>query len=348
MLRSSLLLAAALTLAACSHGTATVSADAERLVPVSVVATEAGPAAPAIRTSAMLIHKDEVRLAFKIGGVIARIAVDEGGAVTKGQVLAELELAEVGSQVEQSRQMLVKAERDLKRGERLHAEQVIALEQLQDLRTQRDMAAQALKGTSFNREYAVITAPSDGVVLRKLAEARETVAPGAPVLVLGNADSGFVLKASLADRDVVQLGLGDRADVRFDAFPGEQLVASVTRLPAAADARTGMFDVELSVEGEFPRAKSGLVGRIALVPAAAGANQLSYVPITAILEGDRDRATVFVFTRASETVHRRPVEVAFIDGDRVALTAGLDVGTEVVTDGAAYVEDGKKVRLSKR
>lgn len=348
MLRASLLSAAALVLAACSNGTATVNSNAERLVPVSVVATEAGPAAPAIRTSAMLAHKDEVRLAFKIGGVIARIAVDEGSQVKKGDVLAELELAEVGSQVEQSRQMLVKAERDLKRGERLHAEQVIALEQLQDLRTQRDMAAQALKATSFNREYAVITAPSDGVVLRKLAEARETVAPGAPVLVIGNADSGFVLKASLADRDVVQLALGDQAEVRFDAFPGEKLSAKVTRLPAAADPRTGMFDVELSVQSEFPRAKSGLVGRIALTPSSAGANQLSYVPITAILEGDRARATVFVFTRASETVHRRPVEVAFIDGDRVALTAGLEVGTEVVTDGAAYVEDGKKVRLSKR
>ena len=348
MLRFSLMLAAMLTVAACSNGTATVNANVERLVPVNVVLAEAGPGAAAIRTSAMLAHKDEMRLAFKIGGVIARINVDEGSLVKKGQILAELELAEVGSQVEQSRQMLVKAERDLKRGERLHAEQVIALEQLQDLRTQRDMAAQALKGTSFNREYAVITAPSDGVVLRKLGEARETVASGVTVLTLGSSDTGFVLKASLADRDVVQLALGDNAEVRFDAFPGEKFKAQVTRLPAAADARTGMFDVELSLEDTLARGKSGLVGRIALVPATAGAKQLSYVPIASIHEGDRGRATVFVFTRASETVHRRAVEVAFIDGDRVALGSGLEVGTEVVTDGAAYVEDGKKVRLSKR
>ena len=348
MLRASLLAGVSLILVACSNGTATVNSNVERLVPVSVVAAEAGPAAPAIRTSAMLAHKDEVRLAFKIGGVIARIDVDAGSAVKKGEVLAELELAEVGSQVEQSRQMLTKADRDLKRGEQLHKEQVIALEQLQDLRTQRDMAAQALKATSFNREYAVITAPSDGVVLRKLAQARETVSAGTSVLVLGSADTGYVLTASLADRDVVQLALGDLAEVRFDAFPGEKLKAHVSRLPAAADARTGMFDVELSIDGDFPRAKSGLVGRIALIPASANASQLSYVPISAILEGDRARATVFAFQRSDETVHRRPVTVAFIDGDRVALTEGLAVGSEVVTDGAAYVEDGKKVRLSKR
>jgi hypothetical protein len=40
--------------------------------------------------------------------------------------------------------------------------------------------------------------------------------------------------------------------------------------------------------------------------------------------------------------------VAFIDGDLVALKGGLEVGTQVVTDGAAYVEDGKAVRLAKR
>lgn len=348
MYRSILIAALTLALAACSNGNGAISPPAERLVPVTLVAATAGPAAPAIRTSALLAHKDEMRLAFKIGGVIARIAVDEGAVVKAGSVLAELELAEIGSQVEQTRQLLAKAERDLERGERLYREQVIPLEALQDLKTQRDVAAQTLKATRFNREYAVITAPSDGVVLRKLAQARETVAPGAPVLVIGSADAGYVLKASLADRDVVQLALGDRAQVRFDALPGVSLDASVTRLPAAADARTGMFDIELALDGTDSRLRSGLVGRIALIPASASAGELVQVPIAAILEGDRQRASVFVFDASDSSVHRRAVEVAFIDGDLVALKGGLEVGTQVVTDGAAYVEDGKAVRLAKR
>ncbi len=219
------------------------------------------------------------------------------------------------------------------------------LESLQDLKTQRDIAAQALKATRFNREYAVITAPSDGVVLRKLAQARETVAPGAPVLVLGSADAGYVLKASLADRDVVQLALGDACEVRFDALPGATLAAEVTRLPAAADARTGMFDVELALAATDPRLRSGLVARLALTPASAGAASLVRVPIAAILEGDRSRASVFVFDAAQQTVARRAVEVAFIDDEQVALASGLDAGAQVVTDGAAYVEEGKKVRV---
>ncbi len=345
MFRLTLITALTLALAACSNGNGAINAEAERIVPIKVAVAANGAAAPTIRTTAMLAHKDEMRLAFKIGGVIASISVDEGAAVKAGQVLAELELAEIGSQVEQSRQLLRKAERDLERGERLYRDQVIPLESLQDLKTQRDIAAQALKGTSFNREYAVITAPSDGVVLRKLAQARETVAPGAPVLVLGSVDAGYVLKASLADRDVVQLALGDQAEVGFDALPGTALTAEVTRLPAAADSRTGMFDIELALAATDPRLRSGLVARLALTPASASAATLVRVPIAAILEGDRDRASVFVFDAGKETVSRRAVEVAFIDGDQVALASGLDAGAEVVTDGAAYVEEGKRVRV---
>lgn len=348
MFRSLLIAAMALAMAACTNGNSAVQAEAERLVPIAISTANNGPAAPAIRTTAVLAHKDEMRLAFKIGGVIARITVDEGASVKAGDVLAELELAEIGSQVEQSRQLLGKAERDLERGQRLYQEQVIPLESLQDLKTQRDVAAEGLKATRFNREYAVITAPTAGVVLRKLAQARETVAPGAPVLALGSADAGYVLKASLADRDIVQLALGDVADVRFDALPGEQMQATVTRLPAAADARTGMFDIELALPAGDTRLRSGLVARLALTPASASAAERVQVPIAAILEGEHQRASVFVFDAATSSVHRQPVEVAFIDGDRVALTSGLQAGALVVTDGAAYVEDGKKVRLVKR
>lgn len=342
----SLILIAASVLAACSNSHGVANVEAERLIPVRVAAAESGPAAPPIRTTAVLAHKDELRLAFKTGGVIAAIHVDEGTTVKAGQLLAEVEQAEVGSQTEQARQMLAKAERDLARGERLHAEQVIALEQLQDLRTQRDMAAQAVKASRFNQEHSRIVAPADGVVLRKLAQARETVAPGSPVLVLGSADRGFVLKASLSDRDVVQLALDDHATVRFDALPGIAFDARVARLPAAADAFSGLFDVELALGASDPRLRSGLVARISLNPASAAAAQLVHVPIAALIEGEGDRAAIYRYQAEDHRVERRRVEVAFIDGERVALRGGLPAGALVVTDGAAYVADGRRVRLA--
>ena len=105
-----------------------------------VQAATTGPATPAIATNGIVATKDEMRLSFKVGGVIS---VDSRAAratqVKKGQTLAEIELTEVNAQVEQARQMAAKAQRDLERGERLYSDQVISLEQLQDLRTQAAM-----------------------------------------------------------------------------------------------------------------------------------------------------------------------------------------------------------------
>ena len=139
-----------------------------------------GPAVPPIDTSGVVATKHEMRLSFKMGGVVRRIYVQEGDVVKQGQRLAEIELTEVGAQVEQARQLADKAERDLKRGENLYADQVISLEQLQDLRTQAAMAAAQFNSAQFNLGYSVISAPRDGKVLRKLAEERELIPAGTP------------------------------------------------------------------------------------------------------------------------------------------------------------------------
>jgi multidrug efflux pump subunit AcrA (membrane-fusion protein) len=57
---------------------------------------------------------------------------------------------------------------------------------------------------------------------------------------------------------------------------------------------------------------------------------------------------VFVYDPGKQSVSRRAIEVAFIDGADVALSGGVSDGEQVVTDGAAYVEDGKRVRVVER
>ena len=120
--------------------------------PVRVAAAIDGPAAPSIRTNGLLANKDEIRLSFKVGGVIKQLAVSEGEHVRKGQKLAEIEQTEINAQVEQARQAHEKAQRDVERGERLYADKVISLEQLQDLRTQTAVAEAALNSARVQLE----------------------------------------------------------------------------------------------------------------------------------------------------------------------------------------------------
>jgi multidrug efflux system membrane fusion protein len=336
-----LILLGSLAVAGCS-GDAQV--EPVTATPVRIAAAHEGPAAPSIRTNGLLANEDEIRLSFKVGGVIRRLAVSEGERVRKDQKLAEIEQAEINAQVEQARQAHEKARRDLERGERLYADKVISLEQLQDLRTQTAVAEAGFNSAQFNWNYAAIIAPRDGTVLRRLAEERELVSAGTPVLVLGAQDKGFVVRTGLADREIVQVKLGDVAQIRLDALPDATLSGGVTEIASAADPASGMFRIEVSVDPVDLPLKSGLVAKLTILPASAKAGALVYVPIAAVVEGTGRTAGVFVLDK--EHARRRDVDVAFIEGESVALNGGLEAGEQVITDGAQYLEDGEQVTIA--
>ena len=321
----------------------TTQETAPKPTPVRVQPATTGPAMPAIATNGIVATKDEMRLSFKVGGVIKSIRVQEGDEVKKGQTLAEIELTEVNAQVEQVKQLAEKAHRDLERGERLYQDQVISLEQLQDLRTQAAMSQAQLQSAQFNRGYATISAPGDGVVLRKLAQEREVVPAGQPVLLVGGRQRGYVVRAALSDREVVQLKLGDPAQIRMDAYPQAAISGTIAEIAGAADERTGLFPIEVRFDSVPVSLASGLVAKLNLYPASARTHRLTYVPIASVVEGDGDRASVFIVS--GDHVKRRPVRVAFIAPQSVALAEGVQPGERVVTDGALYLQDNERIEI---
>jgi membrane fusion protein, multidrug efflux system len=338
-----LALAAAL-LAACHNGVAEETARTGAAQPITV---RTGPVtdtvlARPIVAAGTVAPKDEIPLSFKTGGVIARIAVDPGDPVRAGQTLAVLDLREIDAGVAKARSGTAKTDRDLARARRLYADSVVTLSQLQDAETAAEQANADLAGASFNRRYSVIVAPSDGTVLRRYAEAGEPVDPGAPVLTVGCGARDNVMQVGLADRDAVLVRKGDPATARFDALPGKTFEGRVSEIAASADAGTGTYAVEISLEHAATLA-AGLVGQAELHPRGGAAARL--VPIESVLEADGDGATVYTLAADGKHAERRRVTVAFIDGARVAVSGGLGGATSVVTDGAAYLQDGSAVTV---
>jgi RND family efflux transporter MFP subunit len=343
MNRTFLILLLPAALATCTRGRAeapTPPADtpvAVRVVPVSIERV-----ARPVTATGTLGPKEEVTLSFKVGGVIGRVLVDEGQVVQAGDTLAALDLSEIDAAFTRARSPAEKAERDLARARRLYADSVVTLEQVQNAETGRDVAGAELETATFNRRYAVIVAPAAGVILRRSAEPGELVQPGTAILTLGSRSRGVVVRAGLADRDVVRVRRGDRAVVRFDALPDRALAGTVTEIAAAADPMTGTYRVEVAVPAASGLA-SGLVGQVEIHPGAA--RPVALVPVEAVLEADGSRATVFALSADGRRAERRAVTIGFLAGDRVAVVAGLEGVRAVVTDGAAYLADSVVVRV---
>lgn len=337
------LVALALPLAACSREARGEAAAPVDRVPVSLAPVTEEHVAPPVEGTGVLAPKDQLELGFKIGGVVARVLVAEGEVVRRGQQLATLDLREIDASVGRARSGLAKAERDLARARALYADSVATLQQLQDAQTGAEVARNDAAAAAFNRRYAAILAPAAGTVLRRLVEPGEVVGAGAPVLVLGGAERGQVLRLGLADRDVVRLRAGDAATVRFDAYPGVDFAGRVGLVAPAADPRTGTYQVEIAVDPAGRVLPTGLVGRAEVRPREGRA--MRTVPIEAVLEADGEHATVYTVAADGRTARRVPVRVGAIRGSRVAVSEGLDGVARVVTRGAAYLGDGVPVEV---
>jgi membrane fusion protein, multidrug efflux system len=332
-----------LLLAGCSRQTEIAPAP----TPVHTVAVKVGPGAAAIVTTGIVAAADEAKLSFKVGGVVQRISVREGQQVNTGQVLAELIPTEINAQLSQAQQLSDKAQRDVERGERLYADQVIALSQLEDLRTQAKVAAAQLQAASFNQGYARIVAPSAGTVLRKLSEEHEQVASAQPILILSAHDKGYVVHAALADREAVQLRVGDTAIIKLDAFSGKEFSGHISELGGAAQADNGLFPIEVQVDKINEHWVSGLVAQLSLQPQQASTQSLLYVPTGAVVSGVGRLASVFVVSSdGSNTVaKKRAVNVVFFTRNHVAINSGIQAGEQVITDGALYLSDGEHIAV---
>jgi RND family efflux transporter MFP subunit len=287
---------------------------------------------------------DEIALGFKIGGVIARIGVDAGDRVRAGQTLASLDLREIDAGLAKAQSAAAKAARDLARARRLYTDSVVTLAQLEDAGTADEVARADLQAAAVNRRYSVIVAPASGVVLRRMAEPGENIESGAAILVLGSGVGGGdkVLKLGLADRDVVSVRLGDAAVARFDALPGRAVAGRVSRIGAAADPGTGTYEIEITLDAA-DQLVTGLVGQVEIRP--AGGTPARLIPIEAVLEADGSEATVYTLSADGARAERRRVTVAFIDGSRVAVGEGLEGASQVLTDGAGYLDDGAAVKV---
>jgi multidrug efflux system membrane fusion protein len=220
-----------------------------------------------------------------------------------------------------------------------------------------------------NHEYATIVAPNDGVVLSRAANPGQMVGPGTAIIQFASRGRGNVLRAGVPDREAVRVAIGDPAEVGFAAVPGKVFKGKVSQVAAAADPRTGLFVVEIALEGA-QALPSGLVGRVAIAPAERGrvrvrkdkekeppladagsapdvlgnSGGVFAIPAAALVEGDKDHGTVFTVDASGTRARKINVELVGLAGDQV-LVRGLGGVTRVVRSGATWLTDSARVEI---
>ncbi len=331
--RSLVVLIVCAALAACGGGGAADSSVAGG--PLVEVVTVAAAGAGDVRASGMVGYRREPPLSFTSPGVVGAIYVDAGDQVRRGQRLATLRRISVGANAGEAEMAQANAERDLARTQALFDAGFVSQARLDDGR----LAVERTRGAS------VLTAPADGIILRRDGEPAQTVAAGQAILVLGETASHLIVRAPTSPGEAARLKLGDSARVHVSELGGEPRAGRVTRIAAQGDRATGAFEVEVEVTD--PRGlRSGMVASVEIAAApAARAEIVILTPTLSLLDARADQGIVFVVD-AESVARRRSVRTAGITQEGVLVVEGLASGERVISAGAAYVRDGESVRIA--
>jgi len=294
-----------------------------------------------ILTSGKLVSGTELKLAFKTGGIIREIQATEGQKVRKGVILASLDLSEIEAEARKAGLAFDKALRDYNRVKNLYEDTVVTLSTYQDALTALDLARSNREIARFNLEHSEIRAPSDGKILRKLAEPGEMVAPGTPVFLFGSTASQWVVRANLTDRDIVRVACNDSASLTFDAFPGERFSARISETGNAADPYTGTFSVEMIPDRAPESLVSGLVARAEIF--AGKGRPAIIIPASALIEGTGMEGLVYLI-QENKAVKRRITLEAFT-GRGLVVRSGLSPGEMLVTEGGQFILENSRIEI---
>jgi len=260
-----------------------------------------------VNCSGTIQPKRKVDVSANAMGTIVKLAVVEGQTVQQGDLLLEIDASEYTAAVKAleatisssradlalTKASLEKAVLDRDRAEQLHTEGLGTQESLSAARTnarieQARVEAARHRIAQYQANLAkahhdltkvTITAPMTGVITRLNVEEGENAImgtlnnPGTVLLVV--ADLGTMEAwVEVDETEVVKLVLGQEAELKIDAFPGETFHGTVTEIGnSPLRVRTGSsreavdFEVKITLDGTLANIRPGLSAKAEIVVA---------------------------------------------------------------------------------
>jgi RND family efflux transporter MFP subunit len=293
-----------------------------------------------------------------VGGRIARIYVNEGDRVSKGQVLAEMDIEAMGLQLKQAEAAMAvaqaqynDAQTNLARMERLIKEKAVSDQQYEQVKlsfnaadAQLAQAQAAVNMAKHSLDVSIMKAPFSGVIASKNAEIGDVINPmmgsfSATSGVLTLVDfSRIKIRVDISSTDIQRVQKGQTAHLRVPALPGQEFRGTVNVVNLAADPQTKKFGIEVAVDNPDLGLRPGTFGEIVL-EVSTHENSL-VVPQKAILDNN------YVFLAQDGKAVKRNVTLGLQNTALVEILSGLAEGDPVIVEGNFGLEDGAPIEIT--
>ena len=334
------------------------------------VAPSAGT--PILTASGYVVARRQAVVSAKIQGRLSDLRVEEGSVVTKGEVLARLEDFDFEAAVERARAAVQRAEADLAEqqrllrvAEKLAAEEILA-EDEKEAAESRVRIAEAqlaqqkadLRFVEAQMENTVIKAPFAGVVVKKMAEVGESVAPIPPGVNISTSSGAIValadlatleVEADVAEANVAKVDNGQPAEVTVEAIPDRRYEAILRQVIPTADRTKATVMVKVTILDKDEDLKPEMSAKVTfLEPEKEQEGPVEEAPAVVLVPQEavtsRGGNTV-VFLLRDGKVQQRAVTLGTQRRGQVIVKDGLAGGETLVARPPDGLADGDAVRI---
>jgi RND family efflux transporter MFP subunit len=344
---------------------------------VETVTAAVGPAAelsagtPILTASGYVVARRKAVVSAKIQGRLAELKVEEGSRVREGEVIARLESADYEASVQRAHAAVQRAQADLAESRRqlrladgLARDEVLAQDQRDAAASRVSIAEAALAQAEADAAFAeatfqntLIRAPFTGVVVKKMAEVGESVAPIPPGVNISTSSGAIValadldtleVEADVAESNVAKIGSGQPAEVSVEAIPDSNFRAVLRQVIPTADRTKATVQVKVTILEKNKDLKPEMSAKVTFVePEKAGTAPRADVPAVTVPAGavaTRNGASVVFVVRDGKAQARKVVPGAERQG-QVVIREGLAGGEAVVARPPETLKDGDAVRV---
>jgi RND family efflux transporter MFP subunit len=293
-------------------------------------------------------------LSFDTGGQILKMMVEEGDVVSKGDVLAQQDIARLEARQQELKASLARANADLALAKVNNQRTISLVEKKLESAQRLDEAEAALnvaiarvneteaaiQSLSVEIDKAQLIAPFDGIVDERLFDEGTVVMAGSPVLGITSTDdyqARFAIPADVID----QFKVNESVLMKVGQYEVNGTV--LQRLPTR-NVQTRTIDILVTLNSNN-RVRPGDMATL-----SGARNHIdtgAWLPVNALSNGLRGLWRVFVLSDGKETeIEARVVEVVYTDGRNAFVRGALKNGDVYVNEGTHKLAPGQVVSLS--
>ncbi len=274
-------------------------------------------------------------IAPQMAGRITKINAEIGDFVKKGQVLAEIDKA----QLQQAQLQLHNQEVELERLRALYNAGGLSKSDLEAI----ELSYNVIKTQVENlMENTVLCSPIDGVVTARNYDVGDMYAMSMPIYTVEQIKPVKLLVA-ISESEYNKVKKGDSVEIKADALPTVTFNGKINKIYPTIDPATRTFTAEVVVANNYNSLRPGMFARVTV---DFGSSNNVVIPDVAVVKQQGSGERFVYILNEDGTVNYQKVLLGRRMGAEYEVLEGIQDGAKVVTGGQIRLKDGIKVTVN--